>query len=850
MRETAPFIWTSQQPIHPMAMPSVFSEDAPRTESMNRWFLFRRSFDLDSPATSAPLHITVDGRYQLFVNGTRIGRGPARCSPLFQRYDTYDIAHQLRPGRNTIAVLIRVFGKDTSWYEKTEGLWHPVFGDGGLWVSGAAETASGPISFSTDLDWKCLESEAWVKDTPEANHGLGFIEVLDGRKLPANWKEPDFDDSAWDSVQILEAGGGGPEAFFGGIVSKPFPHLVPNGLKLLAEEWAQPDRIWWSKEAEPLQGAALEDEAYSEPLYPLETAEVSGLEDLIAGTGSAFVRTTTDRGVSILFDFGKLTTIYPVLEIEAKGGEIIDIAVNEKLPDEWEPDGPAPDSRVARRPILGLDAHLSRYIARPGTQRFERFEWQAVKWMQITIRNAKDGVTLKKVGGIQTHYPAEPRGTFSSSNPFLTKLWETGRYTLQLCMHDGWEDCPSREQRQWLGDATVENLVGHAAFGPDITALNAEYLRKAAESQRPDGLTQMFAPGNHGTNGLLIPDWTLQWILNAGDHLRLTDDIDTIAEIFPSIQKALTWFERSRGPSGLVANMAYWHFMDWSGVGRAGEACTLNAQLAGCYTQAAAMADALGMARFAAQYRASATALCDALNERHWDDRRGVYIDCVDPATGEQDLRVSQHANAAMILWGGAPTDRWQSMVNWITDPERITFTPAPPIAETGETLDPETGVVMANTFYSHFVFEALAKAGRLDKVFELIADRYGRMIEAGASTLWESFDPTASLCHGFSASPTWQMSARILGVRRNGPGKATFNPNLLALDEASGRVPIKEGDVEVTLKRTNTGFDAEVRAPSTVSFDIVPPPGFAIGSQSIGDQRGNALSVSFERES
>ncbi|MEM6898895.1 MAG: alpha-L-rhamnosidase N-terminal domain-containing protein [Pseudomonadota bacterium] len=850
MRDSAPFIWTSKQTVFPMAMLSAFSQGEPRTEVENRWFLFRRSFELQEHAESSEIHITVDGRYQLFVNGTRVGRGPARCSPLYQRYDTLDISEHLKVGTNTIAVLIRVFGRDTSWYEKTEGLWQPVFGDGGLWISGSITKPSGTVGLCTDQDWKCIESEAWQNDTPDANHGLGAIEVLDARKIAPKWTEPDFDDVAWDDVQIMEVGGGGPESFFGGLVAKPFPQLVSNKLRPLAEEWIAPEAIKWSAQSARMSGAALEDEIYAETLSPLTSCKVFGLEDMLSGEGAALVQTSNGNGVSILFDFEKLTTIYPVIEIDAAGGEIIDIAVNEKLPDEWDEGGPAANSRITRVPVLGLDAHLSRYVARKGVQRFERFEWQAVKWMQITIRNADAGIKLLKVGGVQTHYDAETRGRFECSDPFLTKLWETGRYTLQLCMHDGWEDCPSREQRQWLGDATVENLVGHAAFGPDITDLNAEYIRKVAESQRPDGLTQMFAPGNHGTNGLLIPDWTLQWILNAGDHLRLTDDLDTIEEIFPAVQKALQWFLRSITETGLVANMPYWHFMDWSGVGRAGEACTLNAQLAGAFKEAAFMAKALEMPRVAETYKAAVNKICDALNARHWDARRGIYVDCVDPVSGEQDTRVSQHANAAMILWGNAPQDRWPSMIDWITDPERITFTPAPPIANEGETLDPETGVVMANTFYSHFVFEALAKAGRLEKVFEFIQDRYGPMIAAGASTLWESFEPTASLCHGFSASPTWQMSARILGVRRSRKGKIVFNPNLLSLKSASGSVPVLEGDVDVSLKREADGFSATIDAPKALEIEIEPPIGFSVTQQAGSEPSENRLKLSFQRVS
>ena len=49
-------------------------------------------------------------------------------------------------------------------------------------------------------------------------------------------------------------------------------------------------------------------------------------------------------------------------------------------------------------------------------------------------------------------------------------------------------------------------------------------------------------------------------------------------------------------------------------------------------------------------------------------------------------------------------------------DSQRLTFTAAPPIAPHGETLEPEDGVVLANTFYSHFVYDALARHGRLSR--------------------------------------------------------------------------------------------------------------------------------------
>ena len=94
--------------------------------------------------------------------------------------------------------------------------------------------------------------------------------------------------------------------------------------------------------------------------------------------------------------------------------------------------------------------------------------------MQLTVRDAPEGLTVRGLGANLANYPVEERGRFASSDPLLDRLWSTGAYTLRQCMHDAWEDCPSREQRQWLGDVTVENLVGHAAFGPCVAPLNGQ----------------------------------------------------------------------------------------------------------------------------------------------------------------------------------------------------------------------------------------------------------------------------------------------------------------------------------------------------------------------------------------
>ena len=832
MYRRAPFIWTAKQPIDAAGAFRVFFETpARRDDGQNRWFLFRRRFDLPAPADAGQVTLTVDGRYQLFINGTRIGRGPVRCDPLHQRTDTYDVQAHVHAGANVIALLVHVYGIDTAWYQAVHGHWQPAFGDGAVYCDATVRCGDAVIDVLSDEDWRCLECTAWQRDTPRANWGLGFIEVHDARAMPDGWTQPAFDDAAWDSVQVLSVGGGPPDSMLGGLKIEPFPTLLPRAIPFLVESPVAPARVigWYG--AVPNAALPLERRLYEETLQPLPLGLIDDPDALLRLDATpTTVRTSDGLDVSFLLDFGRIHSGYPFIELDACGGEVVDVAVAEGIPGEWDTASPA-QPRISRD--SGHGAHLFRYVARPGRQRFERFEWTAVRYAQVTVRNAPHGLQIRHVGSTFTRYPAEARGWFECSDPLLTKLWDIGRYTLQLCMHDGWEDCPGREQRQWLGDATVEFLVGQAGFGPSVNALNRQFLQHAAESQRPDGLTQMYAPGDHHTNGMLIPDWTLQWILNAEQHLLYAGDLEAIEGVFPAIQRALGLFERQMGAHELVANLPYWHFHDWAALGRHGEAATLNAVLVGALRAAATMARALESQRAARRYHALAERIAAALNARHWDAERGVYIDGVDPDTGVRDRRVSQHANAALILWDIAPRERWASMIERITDPTRLVFTAAPPIVPSGGGFDPEHDVVLANTFFSHFVYRALCRAGRFDLVLALIRERYGRMLARGATTLWESYDPTASLCHGFSATPVYQLSTQVLGISPLEPGFTRFRvcPQLGDLDNARGVFPTVRGDIFVGWKREADAVAVAIHVPDNTVAEFVAPRGYRADS-------------------
>lgn len=827
----APFIWTSDQPADAtVTFRSLISEGAVRRDTgVNRWVVFRHRFDLPSVAGKADVNVTVDGRYRLYVNGKFIGRGPCRSSPAFQRVDNYDIAQVLQPGRNAVAMLVHVYGTDMAWYETAKDVWQTVHGDGALYFDAQirCEGEHEDIAVRSGADWRWREGSAWRRDTPRSGWGQDFIEDFDANVMPVGWSETDFDDAAWQHCIVQSSSCTADDLSKGWGPVKPFPTLVAREIPHMLETPVSPVKILGAYGVVPQSQLPIDRRLFDETLIDLPKASVEDAEALLANDDRmTTIRTHEGCDVSLLIAFDQRHCGFPFIELDASGGEIIELAVSETIPGEYGLARPG-RPRVSRETYLDC-AHLFRYVARPGVQRFQKFEWTAVKYVQLVVRNAPRGIRIRHVGSIYFHYPVENQGAFECSSDVLNRLWTIGRYTTLECTHDAFEDCPSREKRQWLGDAYVHYLINAAAFGTSTQAIDRQSIIQATEGQRPDGLMQMFAPGDHYTNGIIIPDFNLHWVFAVHQYFMHTGDIDLVESVFPAMQRTLAWFERQVGPKTLLADLPYWHFIEWAHVGREGEAAIVNAMFVGALRSAAALAQSLGYDRAGTRYAALADGIGQAINDRLWDEARGVYVDMADPTTGKQQPKVSQHANAAMILWDIAPASRWPRMIARIMDPARVKITAAPPVVPHGETLNLNEDVVQANTYFGHFLHSALGKAGRFDLALQSLRDHFRPMLDTGTETLWESFDPAASLCHAFSASAVYQLSAHALGVAPVAQGfkRIRVAPQIADLEFARGIYPTPHGGVgvawqrqgeHVTLKVTvPAGCEAEVRGPGT----------------------------------
>ncbi len=794
----AEWIWRPRQLDGP-----AFATDGCRVrEEANRYLYFRLAIHVPGPVASAKCLVSADGRYLLHVNGVLAGRGPGRCSPLLQSLDDYDLAGYLRPGRNVIAVLAHAYGRHTAWYELPGWDHGRVFGCGGFFLQGEAITESGSMRLDTGPDWRCLESAAWRRDVP--SNSLGCMEHYDARQAPSGWTGNEYDDRAWSVAQVLRMPG---RNFSGDVL--PFGTLAPRRIPPMREVLSAPARVVAVHEVVEAPADDLAGQIASEPLRALTYCTAS--------REPTTIQTGNGRAVVIVYDFGEILAGYVHLELDGPAGAIVDFVHGEQL---------LADGRV--RIFGGIDGFdavpAHRYVLREGAQSWERFEWSGLRYLQLTVRHCPRPLRVDKVALRETGYPVEAIGHFECSDPLLNRIWQAGATTLRRCMHDGYVDCPSREQRQWM-DGYVSARINYVAFGD--AKLAAQMLRQVEQSQQPDGLTMMAAPGDFARLGFTnIPDFCLYWIMMIDDIVLYTGDGGIARELFPSVVRALRWFERHLDHEDLLADLPHWVFVDWAELDKRGQVTAVNAQFVAALRAAARLAQICQCPHDSLHFEALAERVCAAVNALLWDQRRQLYVDA--RRHGKPGRRTSQQANAAAIAYGVAPCERWQPMLDSMLDQDRLILTRCSERDLATQAFDEQCNIALAQPFFMHFVHRALRMAGQQDRVVENIRKHWVDLLGDGEMTLRETWQrtPTTSLCHAWSGTPTFDLSTDVLGVTPLAPGFAQMRiaPTLADLGWARGRYPTPHGPIGIDWRLDSGRFRMEVQLPEGCEAACICP--------------------------
>lgn len=773
----------------------------------NDYCYLRKTFDLPAEPVKAPVRLTADNRYQLFVNGKRICRGPARCVPWHQAYDEVDLAPHLRKGKNCLAVLALHFGVSTFQSVERGGL--------GFLLDGEVRCADGAtVAVHTDTTWKAMRDTARRRDIARYTIQLGFQEDVDAALLPARWNQISFRDRAWPDAQVLGIAQTMPfEAFeprgipFSRESSMTFARLAGEFTGKNGNEYLRPDDL----------GALIADERYTRA----RSGSVRSPEAMLRRGREFTVVKSPGQGrfIALVLDAGRETAGYVNLDVEASGGEILDFFYTEHV---------RPDGTPVRRAHNGALASMAdRYRCRKGRQRYQFHAWKGFRYLVVVFRRLTNPLKVHRIDGTFTSYPVERQGAFHCSDERLNRIWEVGAWTQQLCMHDAYVDCPWREQAQWWGDARIQWRVNMAVFGDH--ALFKRGIRQIAQSQAFHGLTYGLYPTD--AHGLILPDYTLVWICSIWDYYMYSGDDGPMREHFERVVRALEWFEGHAGAKHLLSNapLGMWLFLDWAPLFKAGHSATFTMQYLEALRVACRMADHLGRNGEKRRWEMLAGRVEKAIRRAFWDAEKKHFIEGR-YADGRAYRQVAQHGNAYAILTGLQPRhqDAIADRIVWIArNYDRLAKDNVG-----GNHQHPRAHYPIASSFFYAYVLEALFRAGRHRDALQAIRSLWGRMLDDGATTWYESWSHSpqthgdTSACHAWSASPTYHLSEQIGGVTPLEPGfrKVRIAPHAFDLRHADIRVPTPRGVISVKWERDDKrGLVTEIGLPKGIRAACTP---------------------------
>jgi alpha-L-rhamnosidase len=791
------WIWVPEEPV-PFGMGFAGMAAAePRKESHG---LFRKSFTLAAVPERVPARITADSRYTLYVNRQEVSRGPVRSQPRRTMYDLVDLAPYLKAGENLVAVYVKNYGRPNSFYIQ------PV-PNVGLGKTGALvfEADLGEAGWLvSDASWKATKCHAWeAAEAGEDPVGRGVpVELVDASKLPVGWQAAGFDDAAWGAAQVLRA------IHIGGFAhsqppTDPYGPLYPRPIAQLGGAVVAPTSV----KAESLQGAI--DASKAGPGARVVASMALPAQALpVAAALPVTVGIETGCAARLAFDFGRIVAGLVQLEVDAPAGAVFELCYVE-------------DALTGKEQGMFGAHNGSRYIARGHDDAWESFDVNGLRHAYLLVHGTSGPVTVKQLAVREMIYPWTPGASFECSDPELNALYQAGIRTVNLNSFDAFTDCPTREQRAWVGDSVVHQMV-HLATNTDWR-LAWQYTNLGA-SPRSDGILPMSVAGEiEWSGGITIPDWSLHWVHGVYNMYRFLGDRAQVKSYMPVIERVLRWYLPFQTSAGVLKDVVEWDLIDWAALFVEDTSSIITAIWARGLLEFAEIAGWLGENASRA-WAEEVYAKAKAGYEMFWDEARGSYVDHI--KDGVQQKPMSQVAGSLAIVSGLAPQERWPRIIETITDPTKLVVRSWTG-GESGEysaqkmqkqfmgiyeaDWDVEKQIVIGEPFISYLVHDAVAEAGMADRLPDLYR-RWSQFLKDGYDTIGECWG-WGTHVHGWSSTPTKDLVFYTLGVTPAEPGYAAARiaPRLGSLAWAEGKVPTPHGLIRVRADKAGVTVDSPI---------------------------------------
>lgn len=598
--------------------------------------------------------------------------------------------------------------------------------------------------------------------------------VSEDTSLPDTWAATAYDDSGWSAATVI------------GPLSEP--------------NWSGQLTGW------PTNGNEC-PYLYHLTIRPVAVLDVKpgkgSLKGLDTLTGKGQMRLVVEPAPadskeqpSFVLDFGRELTGRVV--VESEGPATVLVGTGESFDEAVE----APWGGM--RPLdVGTD--------KKGATPYSAFRYARVSF--VPTPGASSVQTVTSITLDHLYYPVEYKGSFSCSDPLLTKIWYTGTHTAHMCMQEEIWDAPKRDRWHWMGDQAVcGEVINNAFLDKFLMERTLSTLRLEAQG----GLPETELPRAH-ING--IPGYSCAWVVGLADFHRHFGDYDYLARQHDLVISMLEFFRGELDDRGVFANnRKSWTFVDWApefnGDTPLARAAT-HMFMVTAVRDGAFLLGEMGDKAAAAKYSGWAEELAAAGRK---------YLS--DPATGTYSDR--RQENAMAVYSGVATPEQTKTIYDTILHPGSPAWDK------------------VATPYYNNYVIHAMSMAGHTPETIGLIRTYWGGMIAQGATSFWEGYDPKwpkvkwhanlqadngmgyfVSLCHGWSAGVTSWLTQWVLGVRPTSGGFKTAEivPELGDLKWAEGDVPTPNGQIHVRAEKSRGGLKLQIKLPAGVDA-LVGCPG------------------------
>jgi hypothetical protein len=747
---------------HPvMHTRAIWHPSAPR-ESWSV-VLFRRTFTLERAIRNAGLWISASMRFTAWLNGERLGRGPARSDVSRWYASRFDL-DSLPAGEHTLAIRVSYFGDHAGVGQLGPPAFLLVCGEGG----------NGPFrqAVSTGSEYVCTADDA-REPTPEHEWGgrrpyyvVGSGERFHADRALPGWQDPAFEDDAWDQARGV--------------------------CRATWDAWGN-----WHLRAELSTDLIGPMHETPEPWTRVAYAP-NDLDEAAEAfrRGETALEIPARRRVRLLLDRGEVTNAYPTLTFHGGEGSRIRFV--------WAEAPYRGDSRTkGHRDVTdGADffGHRDQVLPAGSAGEWTPLWFRSFRYVEMRIRTGDQPLTLDSLALEGTGWPIPQRGTFRAvgrSRDEMGRLWDVSLRTARRCAHETYFDCPHYEQAQFPGDTRVQAVFCYLVAGDDRLARKA--MADFHASRLPHGLLQCRYPSRRIQ---VIATFSLQWIGMMHDFVRYRGQPELLTPLLPVAREIVEWFVRRVRPDGLLGRVDDAPFLDWTDAFPCGNApqdndggsAILTMMVADACNQLADLEERAGLGELAGRWRSEARSLVKATLRTCWDRRRRLLRDTPNSQT------FSVHAQVQAILAGA-----WNS-------------------GKAGDVLDNALdthGVTQPGSFYyRYYVAQALKYAGRRQAVVESFS-RWQRCLANTGLTTWpeNEREHPRSDCHAWSISPGIELLQTVLGVEpaegTEGFTEATFDPTLGSVEGARGKVCTPAGPIEVQLQRLPSGkTEANVVTP------------------------------------